>query len=266
MFVYINPVMKTFIVFILACGFVAAFVFIPPAHTSPPPNNGFRAQQKKIARVRTAYELKWPGIREKLHSMAVDSNAFQLFIRIFKEEAEVEAWVKSAKNPTFKLFTTYPICAGSGTLGPKRCQGDNQVPEGFYHIYVFNPHSNYHLSLGVSYPNASDNYFACKRDAGGAIMIHGNCVTIGCVPITDDLIRELYVLAAEAKNGGQNEIPIHIFPARLSEKKLGSLKNDYPDKATHALWDNLREGYEPFEKNKLLPVVRIDAKGKYLFK
>lgn len=250
-------------VFIVA---VAAFFFGSQSNGTPPAKGTFRAEQKKVARVKTAYDLKWPKLKTDLHAIGVDTSSFQLFIRIFKQEGEVEAWVKSPKMSAFKLFATYPVCQSSGDLGPKRCQGDGQVPEGFYHIYTFNPYSNYHLSLGVSYPNASDKVFACKRDPGGAIMIHGNCVTIGCIPITDDKIRELYVLAVEARNDGQQEIPIHIFPAKLSTEKLAALKKQYTDPATQHLWDNLKEGYDKFEGTKLLPVVSVDAKGKYLFK
>lgn len=198
--------------------------------------------------------------------MGVDTNSLKIFIRGFKQEAELEVWVKSNKNSSYQLYETYPICSSSGNLGPKRCQGDGQVPEGFYHVSVFNPFSNYLLSLGVSYPNASDNIFDCKRDKGGAIMIHGNCVTIGCIPITDDKIREVYVLAVEARNAGQQNIPIHLFPARLSTDKLAILKKEYTDAATQKLWDNLKEGYDKFETSKLVPDVSIDAKGKYLFK
>lgn len=258
---------KPLLLFTITAAFISAvFIFSQKSDGAPPAKGTFRAEQKKIARVKTAYDLKWPGIKTQLSKLNVDTNSFQLFIRIFKEEKIVEAWVKSAKNNSYQLYTTYLICQSSGTLGPKRCQGDGQVPEGFYHIYTFNPYSNYHLSLGVSYPNASDKVFACKRDPGGAIMIHGNCVTIGCIPITDDKIRELYVLAVEARNGGQQEIPIHIFPAKLSAEKLASLKKSYPDAATQNFWTNLKEGYDSFESSKLLPVVTVDKQGKYLFK
>ncbi len=30
---------------------------------------------------------------------------------------------------------------------------------------------------------------------GGAIMIHGNCVSIGCLAMTDERIEELWVMA-----------------------------------------------------------------------
>jgi murein L,D-transpeptidase YafK len=243
------------------------FLFLSEKSMSNPPGkNTFRVGQRTHEKVKVAYNLKFAGIKSKLHSMGVDTNSLQIFIRGFKQEDELEIWVKSNKNSTFQLYRTYPICAKSGTLGPKRCQGDGQVPEGFYHVNVFNPYSSYLLSLGVSYPNASDNYFGCKRDRGGAIMIHGSCVTIGCIPLTDDLIREVYVLAVEARNAGQQTIPIHLFPARLSADKLAGLKKGYPDAATHKLWDNLKEGYDKFEATKLVPDVTINATGKYLFK
>jgi len=53
---------------------------------------------------------------------------------------------------------TYPMCRWSGQLGPKKHQGDRQVPEGFYAITPgqLNPNSHYYLSMNVGYPNAYD--------------------------------------------------------------------------------------------------------------
>lgn len=225
----------------------------------------FRAEQMAKARVKVAYEEKWDSIKTRLAKLNVSVDQLEVFIRGFKEEKDLEVWVKQKKDTTWKLYTTYPICESSGVLGPKRCQGDNQVPEGFYHVNVFNPYSNFYLSLGVSYPNASDKVFACKSDAGGAIMIHGNCVTIGCIPITDERIKELYVLCVEAKNSGQKEIPIHLFPARLKDGNLRRIKSAQSDAAIDTFWDNLKTGYDWFETKKKLPKVTVDAKGKYLF-
>ncbi len=225
----------------------------------------FRAEQMANSRVKSAYEAKWDSIVANLKSMNVAVDQLEVFIRGFKDEADLEVWVKQKKDTIWKLYTTYPICAPSGELGPKRCQGDYQVPEGFYKVNVFNPFSNFHLSLGVSYPNASDKVFACKRDPGGAIMIHGNCCTIGCIPITDEKIEELYVLCVEAKNFGQKEIPIHLFPARLTNVNLLRIKESQTDVFVRIFWDNLQTGYEWFEAKKKLPKVTVDAKGKYLF-
>ena len=259
--------MKKSILFLFAFIVIATGVlfFLPESHSAPA-NTSFRESQKKFGKVKTAYDLKWPGIKQKLNSLGVDTSSFEIFIRGFKQEEELEVWVKSAKKTSWQLYATFPICQGSGVAGPKRCQGDGQVPEGFYDVSVFNPSSNYLLSLGVSYPNASDKIFACKGDPGGAIMIHGNCVTIGCIPITDDKIQELYVMAVEARTGGQSDIPIHLFPARMSDANLAALKKSNTDAATGAFWDNLKEGYDKFESAKILPSVTVDKQGKYIFK
>lgn len=226
----------------------------------------FRAEQKKAAKVKTAYTEKWGSIKKKLAGINVDTASLNICIRGFKKEQKLEVWVKSKNNTTYQLYTTYDICSSSGDLGPKRCQGDGQVPEGFYRVSVFNPYSNYYVSLGVSYPNASDKVFACKRDPGGAIMIHGNCVTIGCIPITDDKIKELYVLAVEARGCGQQDIPIHLFPARLSSEGLAALLTDANYAAYASFWKNLKTGYDYFENKKMPPVVTVDSKGVYSFK
>lgn len=225
----------------------------------------FRAEQMAKPRVKVAYEEKWDSITAKLSRMNVAIDKLEVFIRGFKDEADLEVWVKQKADTAWKLYTTYAICAPSGEPGPKRCQGDYQVPEGFYYVNVFNPYSNFYLSLGVSYPNASDKVFACKSDPGGAIMIHGNCVTIGCIPITDEMIKELYVLCVEAKNSGQKEIPIHLFPARLTDANILRIKENENDLNVRVFWDNLQTGYEWFENKKRLPKVTVDKKGKYIF-
>lgn len=251
---------------ILFCIGVIVFLIVSysPLAEAYPNHKGstFRKEQLGFSRVRVAYQLKWKGICSRLKQLHVDSNQFELFIRAFKREKIVEAWVKSTTGKQWQLYATYPICASSGDLGPKRCQGDNQVPEGFYRINLFNPSSAYHLSLGVNYPNELDRLLACKSDPGGQIMIHGNCVTIGCIPLTDDKIRELYVLAVEARDGGQTMSPIHIFPSRLTDQNLASLKKQYPDSKLQQFWGNLKKGYDTFEQSKQLPQIRIDKENK----
>lgn len=225
----------------------------------------FRAEQLAKPRVKVAYEEKWDSIKSRLSKLHVSVDQLEVFIRGFKEEKDLEVWVKEKKDTTWKLYTTYPICESSGELGPKRCQGDYQVPEGFYNVSVFNPYSNFYLSLGVSYPNAADKILACQRDPGGAIMIHGNCVTIGCIPITDERIKELYVLCVEARNAGQKEIPIHLFPVRFTDASIVRIKATESNVSTRTFWDNIRTGYDWFQSKKKLPKVTVDAKGKYLF-
>ncbi|HXC04870.1 MAG TPA: hypothetical protein VNZ86_08970, partial [Bacteroidia bacterium] len=125
----------------------------------------------------------------------------------------------------------------------------------------------YYVSLGISYPNKADRIWGGRGDLGGAIMIHGNCVTIGCVPLTDDIIKEVYVLAAEARNGGQTEIPVHLFPTALTAGNMDNLVREYafhPDLIR--FWKNLKQGYDYFEAKQILPEVTVSATGDYLFR
>ena len=228
-------------------------------------DNSFRKEQKKFSRVKTAYEEKWSSVKLKLEKAGVDTSNFEIFIRIFKIDAIAEVWARSGAKGSFKLVEKYPICSSSGEPGPKRRQGDGQVPEGFYEVKVFNPTSSYHLSLGINYPNRADKIIGGKTDLGGDIMIHGNCVTIGCIPLTDDKIKEVYILAVEARNAGQQRIQIHIFPTALNDKNLEALTNKMRDKSKSAFWTSIAPGYNFFESKKVLPKISVDTKGNYVF-
>lgn len=189
-----------------------------------------------------------------------------LYIRSFKYDSQLEVWVKSEKDAPFKHFKTYKVCAMAGTLGPKRMEGDYQVPEGFYYINEFNPRSVYHLSLGLNYPNASDRYLSDSYQPGGDIYIHGSCVTTGCIPITDSQIEELYLMASYAKAYGQDFIPVHIFPVRFDVKRSVDYLNKYVrDFADYAnLAGSLKEVFYYFEKYRKLPVIMVNGRGNYV--
>ncbi len=224
--------------------------------------SSFKQSQMKYARVKAAYDSKWSTLQADLKRAGLDAQDFDLYLRAFKNEQELQVWMKKKSDNTYKLFRTYDICASSGTLGPKRKEGDGQVPEGFYKLDLFNPTSNYYLSLRVSYPNASDMILKDGKNAGGAIMMHGNCVTIGCLPMTDDKIKELYVLCVEAQNR-QRPLNIDIFPAKLSDANLKTLSSSYPQHA--AFWSRLKPRYTWFEQHKSFPRVVIDKKGNYTY-
>ena len=226
----------------------------------------FRAEQMKFDRVRAAVAEKEPAIKRLFAEKGLTYPPKQIFIRVFKREQTVELWVSGTERETFELLKEYKVCASSGTVGPKREQGDDQVPEGFYHIDRFNPLSNFHLSLGVSYPNQADKILGVKGRLGGDIFIHGNCVTIGCLPITDEGIKELYVIAVEARSAGQASIPIHIFPAKLNDKGLKKLGREFADPKLMQFWMSLKPGYDLFEKNHRMPLITIDKQGRYQVK
>ncbi len=226
------------------------------------PDPGFRQDQKKHARVRAAYETAWPALEKALAGAGAAPDRFSLFLRAFKQEAELEAWIKPVGQDTFLLLKTYPVCYVPGKPGPKRKEGDNQVPEGFYFIDRFNPASSFHLSLGINYPNAADKLLSDKKRPGGDIFIHGNCVSVGCLPLTDVLINEVYLLAVEARAGSQERIPVHVFPCRAGQ--WAQLPKG--DDSLLAFWDNLKPGLDFFDTHKRLPVVQVGRDGRYALK
>lgn len=225
----------------------------------------FKDQQLNHYRVFQAYQEKGEDVFAKLKAKGVSHFGFQMFIRAFKFEEDLEVWAKNSDDSAYQLITTYKFCQNIGQLGPKRKEGDKQIPEGFYSMSKFNHESAYFLSLKVDYPNASDSVFADKYSPGGMIFIHGGCNTVGCIPITDEWIKELYVFCVEARNRGQEDIPVQIFPTRLTDENYNLLKKQFSDKELHTFWGQLKKGYDLFEESKELPAFRISEAGEYLF-
>jgi murein L,D-transpeptidase YafK len=189
-----------------------------------------------------------------------------ILFRAFKKESALEMWAANDANLPFVPISTYKICATSGTLGPKRRFGDVQVLEGFYSLDWFNPQSNFFLSLHISYPNPADRILGSHENPGGDIFLHGNCVTIGCLPITDDGIKEVYWVSVLARTSGQQNIPIYISPARLDDagfRELATAYRDRPDLI--AFWSNLKEGYDRFERDHKVLKISASAGGTYRF-
>jgi murein L,D-transpeptidase YafK len=231
-----------------------------------PCNLSFREQQNRFPRVRTAAREKDELLGQLFAAKNLSYPPRTILLRAFKKEALLELWAEEAPGGGYTLVKTYPICATSGKLGPKRSFGDEQVPEGFYELDWFNPQSNFYLSLHVSYPNQSDRILGSRQNPGGDIFLHGNCVTIGCLPITDDGIKEVYWLAVLAKTSGQTHLPIEIFPARLPDRALDQLASENRSAPQVVeFWKNLKEGFDYFEKRHRPAIVRITRGGKYAF-
>jgi murein L,D-transpeptidase YafK len=189
-----------------------------------------------------------------------------MYVRSFKYDKQMEVWVKPTEKEPYRFLKTYNVCQQSGTTGPKRVEGDYQVPEGFYYINEFNPNSNYHLALGLNYPNASDKILADQTRPGSAIYIHGNCVSTGCIPLTDGPMEEVYFLASLVHTKGQEFIPVHIFPAKYNAPKSKLyLENTLKDNPQLQLFNkNIRQVYDFFEIRKELPVVMVNKAGEYI--
>ena len=175
------------------------------------------------------------------------------FLRVFKRESVLELWLQ-ADDRRYRLFRSYPVCTYSGTLGPKRKQGDNQAPEGFYRVTLgqLNPRSRFHLAFNLGYPNAFDR---AHGYTGDFLMVHGNCVSIGCYAMGDAAIEEIYSLVAAALDGGQPAVEVHAFPFRLDTQKL-ELQRESP---WFDFWSQLKAGYDVFERTRQPP--RIDLAG-----
>ncbi len=180
-----------------------------------------------------------------------------IILRIFKEEAELEAW-KQDTTGHFQILKTYPICRWSGDLGPKLHEGDRQTPEGFYTITpkLMNPNSNFYLAINIGFPNAFDK--ANDRD-GTFLMIHGDCSSSGCYAMTDEQIGEIYALAG-ASLSGQPSFQIQAYPFRLTPANLARHRTN----PNMAFWKMLKIGNDHFEATHLQPKVEV-CNRRYVF-
>ncbi|MCF6275676.1 MAG: L,D-transpeptidase family protein [Robiginitomaculum sp.] len=183
-----------------------------------------------------------------------------VFLRIIKSQSPsseritdgvLEIYLQGADGK-YSLFKTKDICAASGTLGPKTKTGDHQSPEGFYYITAgrFNPWSSYHLSLNLGYPNAYDR---ARGYTGDFLMIHGECVSIGCYAMTNAGIEEIYALVSAANKNGQKVIRGHSFPFPMSVENLTLAKTS----KHYDFWKNLKQGWDWFEEYGAPPNVEV---------
>ncbi len=190
-----------------------------------------------------------------------------VFLRIIKSPAPAPGALKGGTlevylqkpDGQYELYKTYDVCAASGTQGPKTKTGDQQSPEGFYYLNAarFNPWSSYHLSLNLGYPNTYDR---AHGYTGDYLMIHGNCVSIGCYAMTDAGIDEIYTLAQAAMLNGQAIIRVHSFPFPMSEANLAASKGS----PHYEFWLNLKQGWDWFEDGGAPPNVTVKDKT-YVF-
>lgn len=174
-----------------------------------------------------------------------------MFVRIFKEESELEVW-KQREDGRFYHFKTYPICNWSGELGPKQAQGDKQAPEGFYTVtaHQMNPNSQFYLAFNLGYPNAYDR---AHGRTGDFLMVHGKCKSAGCYAMTDGLIEEIYALARESFKGGQPSFEVHAYPFRMTPENMERHKKH----KWASFWATLKEGHDYFEKHRVPPNIAV---------
>lgn len=214
-----------------------------------------------LARIEEAKTAKLEVVKGLFAKAGVAFPPSQMLLRAFKKERHLELWAASRADAPLALVATYEICGLSGALGPKRKQGDMQVPEGFYTLSEYNPASSYYLAMQVSYPNLSDRILGDKIDPGNEIMIHGRCASVGCLAMSDERIQEIWMAATALRYAG-GVVHMHIFPAR----DMPALIPAETDADRRAFWANLQEGFDLFERRHRLPSIRIEPSGRYLFR
>jgi len=186
-----------------------------------------------------------------LHSIAPEA---PIYLRVFKEESELEVW-KARPNGRYALIKTFPVCNWGGTIGPKQSRGDRMSPEGFYNITpsALKPDSKYHLAFNIGYPNALDRSLG---RTGNFIMVHGNCVSVGCFAMSDTLIEEIYAFVRDSLAAGQTSIPIHVFPFRMTAENM----KRYADNPARGTWGPLKEAYDDFSETREPPKIGMCGK------
>lgn len=219
--------------------------------------------QESSNRADRAIEKQAPRIEQDLKATNAELGN-PVFIRIIKtvdgslNDGYLELFLQN-KEGVFDLYKAWPICTYSGDLGPKLKEGDGQSPEGFYFVNPrrMNPQSSYHLSFNLGFPNAYDR---AHDRTGSFLMVHGNCVSIGCYAMTDPVIEEIYTFMTKAFEDGQPFVRVHAFPFPMTETNL----EKYSGNSNIEFWKNLKTGWDWFEEKRRPPNVSVRNK-KYVF-
>ncbi len=207
------------------------------------------AQPAGPDRVAAARQRCGEALRATFEKAGVRWPADEVFLRAMKREGELELWARNGAGEAFVLVKSLRITAQSGGPGPKRREGDMQVPEGFYEVDRFNPRSNFHLSLGINYPNASDRLRGDPVRPGFDIFIHGGNVSIGCLALGDPGIEQVYLAALDSR---ARPVRVQIFPARMDSGDWPSWRDAqlsaHPE--FRELWDELAGAWARFQRER----------------
>lgn len=229
----------------------------------PASAGSFLRSQLRHSRVKATAEAHTDRLKKEFASAKAAWPPSQVFLRGFKLEGELELWARGeGEGQALVRVRTFFVCAKSGSLGPKLKSGDGQVPEGVYRINRFNPRSSYHLSLGINYPNRVDLVRSKGLSPGGDIFIHGDCVTIGCLPLTDEPMEELYLSVMLARDEGQRSLPVHLFPCHFESPECRAILESAAPKRQR-FWASLQKIDRAFRATKTVPDVREGRDGVY---
>ena len=179
-----------------------------------------------------------------------------VYLQIFKEERVLELYGKVGNE--YRLLDSYRICNFSGGLGPKHYPGDFKSPEGFYSVgpSQLKPNSRFYRAINIGFPNEYDRQQGYE---GKYLMIHGNCVSVGCYAMTDAYIQDIYQYVEAALRQGQAQVAVSIYPFRMTDSNMQRHRNSIYFK----FWQELQPGYSQFLQTHQPPAVNV-VDGKYV--
>ena len=108
----------------------------------------------------------------------------------------------------------------------------------------------------MNFPNAFDK---AQGRSGSFLMIHGGCASIGCYAMTNEVIDELWRIVTAAIDKGEERVPVHAFPFRMTEAKLVARESN----RWSSFWADLKQGYDAFERTQVPPVISV-CDGRYV--
>ena len=228
--------------------------------SSPPNESTIMNPETKARPNENVYPDDAPISFGEFIEQSYENQDIEVMLVAYKQEKRLHVFLKRKGSKRFDLFWQHPILATSGKLGPKRKEGDRQVPEGIYHIDRFNPNSRFHLSLGLNYPNRSDRILGDSEEPGSDIFIHGDAVSIGCLAMGDKQIEQIYYLAQLAQQKGQLTIPVLIFPFEMTTFNMKRHNEELPEYST--FWNDLLPAYQSVQQGEL-PKFVILPDGRY---
>jgi len=204
-------------------------------------------------------------------SAGIKYDRAEILFVAYKRELELELYVRPFGSiDAYTLIKTFTITSSNvSTLKPKMQQGDGLVPDGIYKLHFFPSFrwSDFYLAFLISYPNKADltrrEFWEAGGTPGGAINFHGCCVSIGCIPIGNPAIEEVFLFVR--KNWNNGNIQFVIFPFKFdAEENMELLEETRERNARLAdFWEGLRSIYMYLNEYLKLPEYAIDERGYY---
>jgi len=225
--------------------------------------NSWRQSQLQNGSVEVALQNKEEMLREVLKRKGVSYPPARVYLRAFNDTRELELWVGAAKGEAFEtLIKSYKLCASDDPRAKRAPPFFN----GLYEIKQFYPKDfRYTMALKVDLPNAVDTELLKVKPTKDVGLIRGGCANTGAYHLGYEGIQEIYVLAMEARAQGQQHIPVHLFPTRMTEEGMKKLKRTTgSQRRRRAVYAQMKQMYDHFEETHTLLGFQVDPSVGYV--